>query len=258
VAQVWLNGQVANMTTQALEDYDDAKWGNYAIPMTQKGQSETFVGDFPVWLVTAARYSLFAYEVVDSTPQGDKIIAGPSLFEWPAGAGSAAPTVADINAGLSAAHGAGAWGGGGGGADPATIAAAVWAAAVRTLTTFLPPPPSWFVAAGGSDLGTAFYKTTDTLPIIQQTLLLPAGVTSLAGVVVTFVMRAEDALSPRISAVATHVSDDPPVVSYSPTSADFAVPGTYLFEWRCVRTSDGKKFTMPGAGRGKIVIEASL
>jgi hypothetical protein len=82
VVQAWIGGKVANTVTQALEDYDESHWALYGIETTEQGTSGTFIGNFPTWLTTAGRYSLMAYEVADSTPSGDTLIAGPSPLDW--------------------------------------------------------------------------------------------------------------------------------------------------------------------------------
>lgn len=81
-AQLWLGGRVASVPAAALEPYEDDHWANYAVPLVEQGTSGTFLGDMPAFLTTAGRYSVLAYEVIDSTPAGDSHIGGPSLLDW--------------------------------------------------------------------------------------------------------------------------------------------------------------------------------
>lgn len=105
------------------------------------------------------------------------------------------------------------------------------------------------------------YKRNDRLPIYTATLVQQLdGVTTpidLTGTTVTFIMRAEDDLAPKVEAEATVVDAEAGAVSYAWAVGDLATAGTYLCEWQ-VTYPDGRTLTVPSSGYDQIRVLADL
>jgi hypothetical protein len=86
---------VWNVSTSMFENFTNADWSNYIVPLTEQGTSGYFVGNFPTLITTADSFGIEFYSGAGT--ESDVFIAG-GILNWNGTASTFAPTGTNLAA----------------------------------------------------------------------------------------------------------------------------------------------------------------
>jgi hypothetical protein len=100
-------------------------------------------------------------------------------------------------------------------------------------------------------------KQGDTGPEVTFQILQDGIPANLTGATVVLIAKAPGATAVKFTSTLTAVNAGSGIYRYSPSATDFITMGEYDYELE-ITLSNGKKFTSPSSGYGRLVVSNDL